>query len=180
MTGQVYIGLLRGINVGGKVLKMADLKEAIADLGFGEVKTYLQSGNLLFRAPKAGDDAIAGRISGAIAEHSKMDVSVMIRSAAEWNDVIDKNPFPEATVLPKTLHAFILGKQPEQARIEDLQGKQFGREEWKIIGGTLYLYTPDGMGKSELGNSIERRLKVPMTGRNWNTVLALKEMAAGL
>jgi uncharacterized protein (DUF1697 family) len=180
MTEQVYIGLLRGINVGGKVLKMADLKEAIAGLGFGDVKTYLQSGNLVFRAPKAGDDTMAARISTAIAEHSKLDVHVLIRTAGEWDEVINSNPFPRAVELPKTLHALILDKQPEQARIEDLQSKAFGREEWKIIGGTLYLHTPDGMGKSELGNSIERRLKVPMTGRNWNTVLALRELAAGL
>jgi uncharacterized protein (DUF1697 family) len=180
MSEQVYIGLLRGINVGGKVLKMADLKEAIAELGFGDVKTYLQSGNLVFRAPKAGDDALAGRIAKAIAEHSKMDVAVMIRSAAEWDEVIANNPFPKAAELPKTVHTFILGRQPEQARIEDLRGKDFGSEEWKIVGGALYLHTPDGMGKSELGNSIERRLKVPMTGRNWNTVLALKDMAAEL
>jgi uncharacterized protein (DUF1697 family) len=178
MSDQVYIGLLRGINVGGKVLKMADLKEAVAGLGFGDVKTYLQSGNLVFRAPKAGDDTLAARISRAIADHSGMAVHVLIRSAAEWDEVVGNNPFPRAAELPKTLHALVLDRQPEQARIDDLQGKGFGSEEWKIVGGTLYLHTPDGMGKSVLGNSIERRLKVPMTGRNWNTVLALREMAA--
>jgi uncharacterized protein (DUF1697 family) len=180
MSDQIYIGLLRGINVGGKVLKMTDLKEAIADLGLGEVKTYLQSGNLVFRAPKAGDGTLAARISKAIAEHMGMDVSVMIRNAAEWDEVIENNPFPKATELPKTLHAFALDRQPDKARIENLQGKDFGAEEWKIVGGTLYLHTPAGLGKSELGNSIERRLKAPMTGRNWNTVLALRDMAAAL
>lgn len=180
MTGQVYIGLLRGINVGGKVLKMADLKQAIADLGFGDVKTYLQSGNLVFRAPKAGDETLAARISKAIADHSKIDVHVLIRGAAEWADMISRNPFPKAVELPKTLHAFILDKEPEKTKVEDLQSKDFGTEEWRIVGGTFYLHTPEGLGKSELGNSIERRLKVPMTGRNWNTVLALKELAAGL
>jgi uncharacterized protein (DUF1697 family) len=178
MSEQIYIGLLRGINVGGKVLKMADLRQAVADLGFGDVKTYLQSGNLVFRAPKAGDDALAARIAKAIAEHSGMDVAVMIRNAAEWHALVENNPFPQAAVLPKTLHAFILGRQPEQARVEDLQGRDFGPEEWKIVGETLYLHTPAGFGKSELGNSIERRLKAPMTGRNWNTVLALRDMTA--
>jgi len=178
MSEQIYIGLLRGINVGGKVLKMTDLKDAVATLGFSDVKTYLQSGNMVFRAPKAGDDALGRRISKAIAEAVGMDVAVMIRSLAEWNVVIDKNPFPAAATLPKTLHAFILGKQPDEARVSDLAGKDFGSEEWKIVGDTLYLHTPDGFGKSKLGNSVERMLKVPMTGRNWNTVLALREMAA--
>lgn len=180
MTQQVYIGLLRGINVGGKVLKMADLRQAISGLAFGDVKTYLQSGNLLFRAPKAGDGALASRIAKAIADHGKMDVHVLIRTAAEWDEVIDNNPFPHAAERPKTLHAFILDREPEKAKVDDLRSKDFGREEWKIVGGTLYLHTPEGMGKSELGNSIERRLKVPMTGRNWNTVLALKQLAAAL
>ena len=180
MPDQVYIGLLRGINVGGKVLKMTDLKEAVDGLGFGDVKTYLQSGNLVFRAPKAGDDKLAERISKAIAEKCGMDVHVMIRAVAEWDAVIDKNPFPKAVELPKTLHAFILDGQPEKAKVDDLQGKDFGSEEWQIAGDTLYLHTPDGFGKSKLGNTIERLLKVPMTGRNWNTVLALKQMAAEL
>ncbi|MDB5526220.1 MAG: hypothetical protein JWM58_3983 [Rhizobium sp.] len=180
MTDQIYIGLLRGINVGGKVLKMADLKQTVADLGFGEVRTYLQSGNLVFRAPKAGDDTLAARISKAIEDKARMDVHVLVRSAAEWDDVIGNNPFPEAAALPKTLHAFALDGQPEKARVEDLQARDHGSEEWKIVGDALYLHTPAGFGKSRLGNSIERLLKVSMTGRNWNTVLALRELAAAL
>jgi uncharacterized protein (DUF1697 family) len=177
MSEQIYIGLLRGINVGGKVLKMADLIQAIAGLGLSDVRTYLQSGNLVFRAPMAGDDTLAARISRAIEDRQKMDVHVLIRTAREWDDVIDNNPFPEATELPKTLHAFILDRQPDKGKVEDLQSKDFGSEAWKIVGDTLYLHTPDGFGKSKLGNAIERLLKVPMTGRNWNTVLALRQMA---
>lgn len=178
MSEQIYIGLLRGINVGGKVLKMTDLKGAMTTVGFDDTKTYLQSGNMVFRAPKAGDNTLATKISKAIADATGMDVAVMIRTAAEWDAVIDKNPFPAAASLPKTLHTFILDRQPDEARVSDLEGKDFGHEEWKIVGDTLYLNTPDGFGKSKLGNSIERLLKVPMTGRNWNTVLALKQMAA--
>jgi uncharacterized protein (DUF1697 family) len=180
MSKQTYIGLLRGINVGGKVLKMADLRDAVATLGFGEVRTYLQSGNMVFRAPEVDDDTLATKISKAIAEAAGMDIPVMIRNIPEWDTVIDKNPFPAAAALPKTLHAFILARQPNEARTTHLAGKDFGSEEWKIVGDTLYLHTPDGFGKSKLGNSIERMLKAPMTGRNWNTVLALKQMAAEL
>lgn len=178
MSERTYIGLLRGINVGGKVLKMADLKEAVTALGFGGARTYLQSGNLVFRAPKADDEALGAKISKAIAETAGMDVHVMIRNAAEWDAMIDNNPFPAATALPKTLHAFVLDRPPDESRTSDLAGKDFGSEEWQIVGDTLYLHTPDGFGKSRLGNSIERMLKVPMTGRNWNTVLALRQMAA--
>jgi uncharacterized protein (DUF1697 family) len=180
MSEQIYIGLLRGINVGGKVLKMADLKDAVADLGLSDVRTYLQSGNMVFRAAKAGDETLARRIAKAIEDRNGMDVHVLIRNAREWDAVIERNPFPKAVELPKTLHAFILDGQPEKARTDDLHARDFGTEKWAIAGDTLYLHTPDGFGRSKLGNSIERLLKVAMTGRNWNTVLALRDMVADL
>jgi uncharacterized protein (DUF1697 family) len=178
MTQRIYIALLRGINVGGKVLKRADLKDAVAKLGFEEVQTYLQSGNMVFKAPKAGNDALAKRISDAIRDHKSMDVTIMVRHAAEWREIVDGNPYPQAHEFPKTVHTFILDEKPDAARIETLKAKEAGSEEWQIVNGTLYLHTPDGFGKSVLGNIIERILKVPMTARNWNTILALQDLAS--
>ena len=178
MANQTYIALLRGINVGGKVLKMVDLKTAAATLGFEEIQTYLQSGNMVFKAAKAGNDVLAKRISGAIRDHKAVDVTVMVRDAAEWGKIIDGNPYPQAHEFPKTVHTFILDETPDPSRLEMLKAKEAGREEWQIVDGTLYLHTPDGFGKSVLGNIIERILKVPMTARNWNTMLALQELAA--
>lgn len=177
MTYKTYIALLRGINVGGKVLKMADLKQAVATLGFEDVQTYLQSGNVVFRAPKSGNRELATRITDAIRDHKSMDVTVMVRDAAEWDRIVAGNPYSEAHDFPKTVHTFILDGQPETARVETLTAKEAGREEWQIVDGTLYLHTPDGFGKSVLGGMVERVLKVPMTARNWNTVLALQELA---
>jgi uncharacterized protein (DUF1697 family) len=178
MADQTYIALLRGINVGGKVLKMKDLKDAVAKLDFEDVQTYLQSGNMVFRVPKAGNDALARRISAAIREHNAMDVTAMVRDACEWDSIVAGNPYRQAHEFPKTVHTFILDEKPDAGRIEALKAKEAGREEWQIVDGTLYLHTPDGFGKSVLGNVIERVLKVPMTARNWNTVLALQELAA--
>ena len=179
MTDRTYIALLRGINVGGKVLKMADLREAVAKVGFGDVQTYLQSGNMVFRAAEASNAALAGRISDAIRDHKSMDVTVMVRDVAEWRRIVAGNPYPQAHEFPKAVHTFILDQTPEAARLEALKAKEAGREEWQLIDGTLYLHTPDGFGKSVLGGIIERILKVPMTARNWNTVLALQELAGG-
>jgi uncharacterized protein (DUF1697 family) len=179
VTDLTYIALLRGINVGGKVLKMADLKDAVAKLGFTGVQTYLQSGNMVFRAAKVANDALAKSISGAIRDHKSLDVTVMVRDVAEWRKIIAGNPYSQAHELPKTVHTFILGQMPEAPRLDMLKSKEAGREEWQIVDGTLYLHTPDGFGKSVLGNIIERTLKVPMTARNWNTVLALGEMTDG-
>lgn len=180
MTDRTFIALLRGINVGGKVLKMADLKEAVARLGFRDLATYLQSGNMVFRGPGAANGEIAAAISQAIQAHRSMDVTVMVRSAEEWRRVVANNPYPQAVEFPKSLHAFILDRMPAPERLEALAAKEAGRETWRIVEGTLYLHTPDGFGKSVLGGIIERMLKVPMTARNWNTVLALDEMAAAL
>jgi uncharacterized protein (DUF1697 family) len=177
MADRTYIALLRGINVGGKVLKMADLKEAVAKLGFGDVQTYLQSGNMVFRSAEASNALLARRISEAIRDHRSMDVTVMVRDAAAWRRIVAGNPYPQAGEFPKTVHTFILDEMPEAARFEALKAKAAGHEEWQIVDGTLYLHTPDGLGKSVLGGIIERILKVPMTARNWNTVMALEELS---
>lgn len=178
MIEETYIALLRGINVGGKVLKMADLKEAVAGLGFEDVRTYVQSGNMVFKAAKASNAELAGRIASAIRSHKAMDVKIMVRSVRDWDRVIANLPYPQAEEKPKTVHAFILDDQPGKDRIAILRAKESGSDEWEIVGDTLYLYTPDGLGKSTLGNFVERVLKVPMTGRNWNTVRALRDLSA--
>jgi uncharacterized protein (DUF1697 family) len=177
MADRTYIALLRGINVGGKVLKMADLREAVAKLRFEDVQTYLQSGNMVFRTAKASNAVLAERIADAIRAYKSMDVTVMVRDAAEWSRIVAGNPYPQAGERPKTVHTFILDEMPEAARLEALKAKEAGREEWQIVDGTLYLHTPDGFGRSVLGGIIERILKVPMTARNWNTVLALEALA---
>ena len=180
MSEDTYIALLRGINVGGKMLKMADLKEAVAALGFEDVRTYLQSGNMVFKAAKASNADLADRIASAIQSHKAMDVKIMVRNIHEWDRVIADNPYAQAEEKPKTVHAFILDDQPGKDRIAILRAKEAGSEEWMTAGDALYLHTPDGFGKSVLGNLVERVLKVPTTARNWNTVKALKELAAGL
>ena len=180
MADRTFIALLRGINVGGNVLKMADLREAVAGLGFRDLATYLQSGNMVFRAPETVNDDIAAGISEAIRAHKSMDVTVMVRSAEEWRRVVANNPYPQAVEFPKSLHAFILDRMPAPERLEALAAKEAGRESWRIVDGALYLHTPDGFGKSVLGGIVERVLKVPMTARNWNTVLALDAMTAAL
>jgi uncharacterized protein (DUF1697 family) len=156
---------------------MADLKAAVSTLGLDDVQTYLQSGNMVFRATPEENAQLAGRISQAIREHAGMDVAVMVRTSAEWENVVSGNPFPQAMTAPKTLHAFIFDGTPDPSRLDMLAAKETGREEWRLAESALYLHTPDGFGKSVLGGVIERVLKVPMTARNWNTVLALREMS---
>jgi uncharacterized protein (DUF1697 family) len=177
LSDNSYIALLRGINVGGKMLKMADLLSAIDGFGYGNPRTYLQSGNLVFSASKIDIAIEARRISGAIATASGLEVPVIIRSAAEWSEIMDANPFPDAVSLPKTLSVFLLDSMPEQKRLAEFNARDFGRDSWRLIGSAIYVHTPDGFGKSKLAASIEKGLKVAMTARNWNTMIALDEMA---
>jgi uncharacterized protein (DUF1697 family) len=143
MHEMTFIALLRGINVGGKVLKMADLKAAVAGLDFSAVQTYLQSGNLVFRAPTSGSDDYSAQITSAIRTHAGMDVHVLTRSAAEWEAMIRSNPFADAAdTMPKSLHAFALASEPDQSRLDALISGDFGNEYWQIASGTLYLHTP--------------------------------------
>ncbi len=158
---------------------MADVKQAVSAQGFADVETYLQSGNVVFRSAATAERELALGIGTAIREHTGMDVPAMVRSAERWAAIVAANPYPEANAHPKTVHTFLLDGTPEPDRLEALQQKQAGREAWTLAGDTLYLHTPDGFGKSVLGNSIERILKVPMTARNWNTMLALLELAGG-
>lgn len=156
---------------------MADLRSAVSNLKFDDLQTYLQSGNMVFRAGKASNGAFSDRISAAIRDHAGMDVSVMVRSVDEWSRIVKANPYPQANAAPKTVHVFVLDEVPDAERLAFLAAREAGREEYALIASTIYLHTPDGFGRSVLGGSIERILKVTMTARNWNTVLALEKLA---
>ena len=177
MIEVTYIALLRGINVGGKVLKMPDLKQAVADLGFRDVRTYVQSGNLVLRAEGLAAAEVASLITKAVAGKRGILAQVLAYDAGDWQCIVSNNPFKAAEPQPKTLHAFLLAAQPEKQRQDDLAARDWGNDEWKIVGDALYMHTPDGFGKSRLAQSVERLLKVPMTARNWSTILALQQMA---
>jgi len=175
---RTFIALFRGINVGGNnIIKMAELKALFGELGFVDPQTYVQSGNVVFRAPEAGNDTLATTIEEAVKARFGLAPHVIVRGAAEWSEIIAANPFPDFN-LPKNLHAYILDAEPTAAMIDDLAGRERLAGDYAIDGGVLYLHTPEGLLKSNLPVLIERSLRVPMTARNWNTVLALQSLVA--
>jgi uncharacterized protein (DUF1697 family) len=109
-----------------------------------------------------------------------LDIPVIIRDSVEWSRVIDANPFPEAAENPKSLHVFILAEQPEVTAIWALEARDFVTDRWRLTDDALYLHLPDGIGRSKLGGSVERILKVAMTARNWTTMIALRDLANAL
>ena len=166
------VGLLRGVNVGGRTLPMAELREVVESLGFGDVRTYIQSGNVLFSAPRRPNPDV---LEAAIARRFGLEVDVMLRSPAELRRVIERNPFPNAE--PSRLHVGFMARRPAPADVAALDEEAFAPEQFAILGTELYLHLPNGMGRTKLPDYVLRRVKVPTTVRNWNTVTKLAELA---
>jgi uncharacterized protein (DUF1697 family) len=175
----VYVSLLRGINVGGnKKIKMAALREVYQSLGLARPQTLLQSGNAVFESQLTEPAELARQIEAGIEQHFGFDVRVFIRTAAEWRDVVARNPFA-ADHDPARLLVMFFSTAPDPAAVDRLRQAHTGPEEMHLSGQELFLYYPDGMGRSKLSNTlIEKTLKLAGTGRNWATVNKLVDLSS--
>ena len=173
-----HIAFLRAVNVASNNLKMEHLRELLSELGFADVRTYLQSGNVLFRAGGAPAQ-LASLIENRLTEATRLPVSVIIRTPGQLQRIIAANPFAEqAGEAPKTVHVTFLAGSVPKAAVAGIGKLQSGRDRWHAEGSEIYLWCPDGYGRSKLGNSaMERVLGVRATTRNWNTLKALHAMA---
>ena len=174
------IALLRGINVGGKnKLAMADLRSIAADAGFADATTYVQSGNVVVPAVPVGDvGGVAATLSAAIEERTGLTIPVITRTGAEWQAMIDANPFPEAAADGTKLHVVVLDG-PVTGALADFDATKFAPEEVASGERVVYLSLPNGMGRSKLAVALQRVGDAKTgTARNWRTVLALAEMAS--
>ena len=162
------------------MLKMEHLREMFSELGFTDVRTYLQSGNVLFTA-KGAPAQLAVMIEKRVSEATRLPVSAIIRTPAQLRRVIATNPFAkEAGLAPKTVHVTFLAGRPSKAAAAGIGKLQSGRDRWHADGSEIYLWCPDGYGRTRLNNTaLERALGVRATTRNWSTVTALHAMAIG-
>ncbi|KAA0941460.1 DUF1697 domain-containing protein [Streptomyces apricus] len=178
-----YAALLRGINVGGsRKVPMAGLRTLLQDLGYADVGTYLQSGNAVFSSDRGDEDALAAEVSAALAEHFGFTVDVLVRDHAYLRAVLDACPFPAAELEAKQLHATYFSAPVGPDRFASVDGAAFLPEEFRLGDRVLYLYAPDGLGRSKLAEVLARpRLTkgVVATARNWNTVVKLAELTEG-
>jgi uncharacterized protein (DUF1697 family) len=172
------IALFRGINVGGKsTLPMRDLMTLFEELGCNNIRTYIQSGNVVFETTWESGEVLAKRISEKVAGRFGFKPFVLLLTVDELQQAIAQNPFPQAVGTPQSLHlGFIVSApmNPDLARIEKLKSE---RERYQLIGKVFYLYAPDGVGRSKLAADAEPALGVPMTDRNWRTVCSIAEIA---
>lgn len=174
---KTYIALFRGINVGGNnILAMKDLKAILEKLGAENVKTYIQSGNAVFRHDAGSAADLADRISAAVRKNHGFRPQVFLRSAADLAKAIVENPFPHADKEPKTLHVFFLESAPKTPDLKTLECWRTGSERFALKGLLFYLHAPDGIGRSKLANSAGKALGVAATARNWRTVTKLMDM----
>ena len=171
-----HIALLRGVNVGGhKLVAMADLRDLATGLGLAEVRTLLQSGNLIFQCAGRTPPQLEALLETAAAKRLALQTCFFVRTASEWAAVIAGNPFgAEAVRDPGHLVVMCLKRAPDGGAVRALQAAISGPERVRADGPHLYIHYPDGIGRSRLTNAlIERVLGTRGTARNWNTVLKL-------
>ena len=171
------VALLRAVNVGGRKLPMAELRAACGDLGWQDVATYIQSGNIVFSAP-GRPEAIEKTLEEAIAGRFGLDVPVIVRSRAEWASYPPGNPFAKAAKDEPNRVMLLLAKRPPAKGAEEIiQARAVAGEQVKRAGDALWFHYPQGAGTSRLSPAqIDRAIGSPATARNYNTVLKLKEM----
>jgi uncharacterized protein (DUF1697 family) len=177
----VYVGLLRAVNVGGRgSVAMADLRQMAQDLGFSDVRTILQSGNLVFRGDPQPRREIEARLEGAGRDRLGLTTDFIVRTATDWEAARARNPFPqEAREDPGHLVTFFLRGRPAADSEPRLQAAVRGPERVRVVDSQAYVVYPDGIARSRLTLPlIEKYVGFRGTGRNWNTVTKLAVLSS--
>ena len=172
-----YVTLLRAVNVTGhQTVLMKDLAAVYQSLGFDEVRTYIQSGNVVFRTDDEDAAKIEDRITAAIAKQFGFATPVIARRPHELKSLVAANPFPPEYAA--RLYVAFLSGVPERPDTDAITNTKSDTEEFSLSGRHVYLHYPDGQGRSKMTNALlERRLGVTSTVRNWRTVNKLLEIA---
>jgi uncharacterized protein (DUF1697 family) len=166
------------VNVGGKnLLPMRELAEMFVGVGCAEVRTYIQSGNVIFRAAPNRLEALPGRITKQIAERFGYSTPVILRTAEQIGDAIRNNPFAKAGADEKMLHVYFLSGAPKAQDVAKLDPKRSEPDAFVVHNREIYLHLPNGMARTKLTNAyFDTKLATTSTGRNWRTVLTLFEL----
>jgi uncharacterized protein (DUF1697 family) len=171
------VALLRGINVGGRnKIAMAPLREAISDLGYADVQTHLQSGNVVF-GTATRPDRVASAVEAVIADRFGLAIGVVVRTHEELLEVVSGNPLPEAAAEPAQFLVNFLSAAPDPAAVAAIEPAEYEPDVFRVRGRDVYLYCPQGIRNSKLAVfPWGKRLGLVATARNWNTVTRLLEM----
>lgn len=170
-----YVVLLRAVNLGPvNKLPMAELRRVCIEAGGGDVQTYIQSGNVVLSST-LDEPSLKATLEAAIAAESGLATDVIIRTAAEMARVVDLLPYPDAD--PTHLHVGFAAAPPSAEAQAAIAAIDLAPEEVTVVGRDIYLYLPNGTGRSKVPGQMGRRLGQPVTVRNWRTVTTLRAMA---
>lgn len=171
----VFVVLFRGVG-GATQLPTGPLRVALADAGFENVATYINSGNAVVRSPWAAERSHRTIVSLA-RDLFGFEKDVFLRSRAQWRGAVAGNPYPEADEKPTSVHVFTLERAPAAGAVEALRARLSPGERIHVEGDTMYMHTPAGFGTSKTPPLIDRLLGMPTTARNWNSARKLLELA---
>ena len=175
---QTGIALLRGINVGGRhLLPMKSLVSLMESVGFENIRTYIQSGNVVFDHSGTVSEESIESVRGLVEEHHGFSPEILVLTLEQFRRAIQGNPYPEAVDDPKSLHLSFLSEEASRADLEGMEALKSPTEHFQLTGRVFYLHAPDGIGRSKLAAKVEPLLGVPATGRNWRTVMKLADLA---
>jgi uncharacterized protein (DUF1697 family) len=175
----VLISMLRGVNVGGHHrIKMAELCAIYASLKLADARHYLQSGNVIFRSGAGEASRLCRKIADAVERKVGFRCDVILRTTEELRATVKKNPFAKRGLDPAKLLVDFLAAEPGSGAQAALAGVKRDKEEMHLIGRELYIYFPEGAGRSKLQwGAVEKKLGTTGTARNWNTITELLAMA---
>jgi len=178
-----YISILRGINVSGhKMIKMDALRKMYEGLGFKNVQTYIQSGNVIFQDKIIDTKKLEKKIAKKITDQFSFEVPIMVKEIDELKTIVKNNPFGnDVSKDISYIHVTFLSAIPDKANVDKIKEGKYGVDEFVWIDNAIYLYCPNGYGITKLNNNfIESKLKVMATTRNWKTTKELLSMAENL
>lgn len=175
---ETYVALLRGINVSGKhMLPMKDLAQIVTGCRCREVRTYIQSGNVVFTASRATAQKLPALIAKQIEAHFGFSAPIVLRSRDELARVVQANPFVGTGAPEKALHVYFLADTPRAEAVKGLDVNRSAPDTFRVIGREVYLHLPDGMARTKLTNAyFDSKLSTVCTARNWATVQTLLKM----
>ncbi|WP_431997990.1 DUF1697 domain-containing protein [Streptomyces fungicidicus] len=178
-----YAALLRGINVGGsRKVPMAELRTLLEGLGHDGVRTHLQSGQAVFASGHGDEESLAAELATAVERHFGFAVDVIVRDHAYLKGIVEACPFPAAELEPKQLHVTYFSAPVTPERFTEVDRAAYLPEDFRLGDRALYLYAPDGLGRSKLAEHLSKprvNKGVVATSRNWNTVRKLAELTEG-
>jgi uncharacterized protein (DUF1697 family) len=178
---ETYVALLRGINVGGKnKLPMKDLVQMFVEAGCDNPRSFIQSGNVIFRAAQTDTARLPDLITASIARDFGYRTPMLLRTTEQLRDVTSHNPFLQDGASEETLHVMFLANRPSPARVDALDPNRSPPDAFRVRGQEVYLHLPAGVANSKLTNSyFDSKLASVSTGRNWRTVTKLLELMEG-